>query len=164
MVGLHYITLPMLAQIGKRALEARERLHLLTGEAAGEQFEMPDREDPSLLLHDVLVAIPVAEPRRTKRDESQAWLHALEQQIDPDRAPGWMAAELKVRGVKVKRQMNRSRMQDGERVQDNYPGVETGEIRRALEAMDVAEEALQGGESRSAHDAHLASISPSNAA
>ena len=94
-VGLHYLTLRHLEAIGKRALEQRERLHLLTGEAAGEQVAQVEREDPTVLLQDLLVAIPSSAPNRSSRDQGVAWLHALEEDLAPDRAAGWLAAELK---------------------------------------------------------------------
>lgn len=131
-VGCHNITPAVLATIGKRALEARERLHLLTGEAAGEAVEVAEREDPAVLLRDLLVAIPDVGPSRSTRDQQVAWLHTLEEHLEPDRAPGWLADELKARRVRTQGQLNRR--VDGEQV--NRPGVSVAEVRRALEAIE----------------------------
>lgn len=133
-VGCHNITPAVLATIGKRALEARERLHLLTGEAAGEAVEVAEREDPAVLLRDLLVAIPDVGPSRSTRDQQVAWLHTLEEHLEPDRAPGWLADELKARRVRTQGQLNRR--VDGEQV--NRPGVSVAEVRRALEAIEGA--------------------------
>lgn len=134
-VGCHNITPAVLVQVGKRALEARQRLHLLTGEAAGEQVAS-ERVDPAVLLRDILAAIPIVEPARTSRDAGVAWLHSLEEHMEPGRAPGWLAAELKARNVAVDPQVNRRA--GGE--QTNRPGVRAVAVRKALEAIEGVSE------------------------
>lgn len=140
-VGCHNITTAVLTQIGKRALEARERLHLLTGEAAGEVIEVEERADPAVLLRDLLVAIPHAAPRQSVRDEQVAWVSALEADLEPDRAAGWLSSELRARGVRVEAQVNRRVPDDaGGTRQRNEPGVRVSAIRKALEALEGAEQ------------------------
>lgn len=136
-VGAHNITPAVLAQIGRRALEARERLHLLTGEAAGEEVVLPEREDPALLLRDLLANLEQAEPcRGTAADKRTAWLHSLEPMLDQDRAPGWLKLELAQRGVSIKRVNRKGRQYDtGQMTAD---GVDAGAVRSALLAMDGA--------------------------
>lgn len=142
-VGCHNITPVVLAAIGKRALELRERAHTLTGEAAGEDVEVPEREDPELLLRDVLVAIEVAEPTGGAKDKTAAWLYSLEEHLDPDRAPGWLALELKQRGVRVKKIVRRKGND-----QKGALGVEYADVHRALrtlvDASQDADEARSG--------------------
>ena len=133
-VKCFHLSAAVRTEIGKRALDARERLHLLTGEAAGEQVALVEREDPAVLLRDLLDAIPTSAPARTARDQGVAWLHALEEDLEPDRAPGWLTSELKARGVLVVNQLHRR--VDGESV--NRPAVTVAAVRRVLEGLDSA--------------------------
>lgn len=147
-VGCHNITPALLAQIGKRALAERERLHLLTGEAAGEVVEPEEREDPALLLRDVLVAIPTTEPTGGRLDRDTAWIADLEIGLEPDRAPGWLGPELRARGVKmikVTRSGGKYIGEDGKPGQRGAVGVKERAVRTALEALDSASETSDSG-------------------
>ena len=142
-VGCHNTTPAVLAQIGQRALAARERLHLLTGEAAGEQFEVAEREDPTLLLRDVLAAIPAAEPAGGTRDAGVAWVAELEVDLEPDRAAGWLAAELRARGVRITKSVGRTGERWGPKGKRTEQGVEARAVRDALAHLDSVAEAAE---------------------
>lgn len=138
-VGCHNITPAVLATIGKRALEARERLHLLTGEAAGEAVEVAEREDPAVLLRDLLVNLEAADPCRTAQDKAVAWLHSLEAIVDDSRAPGWLAPELEARRVTTYRLNRKGSQYEGGQL--TRPAVSKAALLKALQRIeDLLEE------------------------
>lgn len=141
-VGTHNLTPSVMKAIGARALALRTALHTLTGEAAGETVQGVEAVDPADLLKHLLDVIPTTPPANGPEDVAAAWLADLEVVLTErdeyvGRATGWLAGELRARGVPTG-QLNR-RVPDpdapGETKQRNVVGVRASDVRTALELL-----------------------------
>jgi S-DNA-T family DNA segregation ATPase FtsK/SpoIIIE len=138
-VGTWFIDLPHMTAIGKRALALRSDLKLLSGDAVGDTMADPaDPIDPADLLRHVLAEIPTTAPTGGPTDTEVAWIEELEGALSErteyrDRAPGWLAPELRARKVATP-PINR-RTPDGPKDQRTTAGVRAAGVRAALEAL-----------------------------
>ena len=136
-VKVFHVT-PKLAEIGKRAHRLRQGLDLLSGQAAGQQVATGDLVDPADLLRHLLPVIPTTAPAGGPGDDAVAWLSELETVLTEKedyrgRSPGWLASELRSRGVAVLKNLNRRvPVEDRASGQRNETGVSAVAVRDRL--------------------------------
>lgn len=145
-VGTWLIPTTVLAEVGQRARALREGMHLLTGDAAGEDRVRAVETDPADLLRHALALVPTTAPARGREDETVAWLTELEDALADrhpdtygDRSPGWLSGELRTRNVTTS-PVGRRWTEDGEARQRNTTGVRSGALRDALDKLLPAED------------------------
>lgn len=150
----YYVDGPALTDIAKRGLEARRTMNTLTGDAVGQHLNY-EQADQTVILSHVLQAIPGTAPTGGKQDGDVAWLSELETVLTErpeyrDRSVGWLAPELRGRGVETIPDLNRrvpvsDRYQSGQR---SELGVSGAAVRTALDAlMDRHRDGLSEGAS-----------------
>jgi hypothetical protein len=136
-VKVFHIT-PKLAAIGERAHRLRAGLDLLTGQAAGQVVATGDLTDPADLLRHLLPLIPTTAPTGGPEDDAVAWLSELETVLTEredyrGRSPGWLAGELRSRGVAILKGINRRvPVTDRASGQRNETGVSVQAVRDRL--------------------------------
>lgn len=134
---------PHLADIGERAHRLRTDLDLLTGEAAGEAVDTGEPIDPADLLRHLLPIIGSTAPTGGPEDDRVAWLSELETVLGGrdeyrGRSAGWLAPELRSRGVRTVDVGRRRGFEDRPSGQRKEIGVTAPSVRdRLAELIDA---------------------------